>query len=148
MKLIVLRLTALFLATKTTNNPISLERYTTRIPKTAPADVLDLEFLVAQSLGFEFAVWHAHRALWGIWLDIQVCPLSILDVNSCLHLRLEYSWEHGKNSTNLLRHSSKPCSRLSSHRRGADIYTFTNRPCRIFPFASSRSRAVGGHQDA
>lgn len=78
MKLTFLRLTALFLATKTTNNPISLERYTTRIPKTAPADVLDLEFLVAQSLGFEFAVWHAHRALWGIWLDIQVCLLQIL----------------------------------------------------------------------
>ncbi|KAG6901912.1 hypothetical protein C0995_006750 [Termitomyces sp. Mi166 len=65
-------LTALFLATKTTNNPISLETYTTHIPKTAPSDVLDLEFLVAQSLGFEFAVWHAHRALWGIILDIQV----------------------------------------------------------------------------
>jgi cyclin H len=70
------RLTTLFLATKTTNNPISLERYTTRIPKTTPADVLDLEFLVAQSLGFEFAVWHAHRALWGIWLDIQVCAFQ------------------------------------------------------------------------
>lgn len=66
------RLTALFLATKTTNNPISLESYTSRIPKTAPADVLDLEFLVAQSLGFDFAVWHAHRALWGLWLDVQV----------------------------------------------------------------------------
>lgn len=66
------RLTALFLATKTTNNPISLETYTTHIPKTAPSDVLDLEFLVAQSLNFEFTVWHAHRALWGIWLDLQV----------------------------------------------------------------------------
>ncbi|KAF8167958.1 cyclin-like protein [Crassisporium funariophilum] len=67
-------LTALFLATKTTNNPIALETYTTHIPRTAPSDVLDLEFLVAQSLGFEFAVWHAHRALWGIWLDIQSLP--------------------------------------------------------------------------
>jgi len=67
-------LTALFLATKTTNNPISLEAYTNHIPKTAPNDVLDLEFLVAQSLGFEFAVWHAHRALWGIWLDVQSLP--------------------------------------------------------------------------
>ncbi|KAH9486787.1 Cyclin mcs2 [Psilocybe cubensis] len=67
-------LTALFLATKTTNNPISLETYTAHIPKTSPNDVLDLEFLVAQSLGFEFAVWHAHRALWGIWLDIQNLP--------------------------------------------------------------------------
>ncbi|KAF9532073.1 cyclin-like protein [Crepidotus variabilis] len=64
-------LTALFLATKTTNNPISLEIYTTHIPKTSPSDVLDLEFLVAQSLNFEFAIWHAHRALWGLWLDIQ-----------------------------------------------------------------------------
>ena len=27
---------------------------------------------MAQSLGFEFAVWHSHRALWGIWLDLQV----------------------------------------------------------------------------
>lgn len=68
------RLTALFLATKTTNNPISLEAYTSHIPKTIPSDVLDLEFLVAQSLGFEFAVWHAHRALWGIWLDLQSLP--------------------------------------------------------------------------
>ncbi|KAJ7431825.1 hypothetical protein B0H11DRAFT_2180008 [Mycena galericulata] len=67
-------LTALFLATKTTNNPISLEAYTNNIPKTNPSDVLDLEFLVAQSLGFEFAVWHAHRALWGIWLDLQNAP--------------------------------------------------------------------------
>ncbi|PPQ89381.1 hypothetical protein CVT25_002199 [Psilocybe cyanescens] len=44
------------------------------VMRTAPNDVLDLEFLVAQSLGFEFAVWHAHRALWGIWLDVQNLP--------------------------------------------------------------------------
>ncbi|KAG1783799.1 cyclin-like protein [Suillus placidus] len=67
-------LTALFLATKTTNNPISLESYTSNIPKTSSSDVLDLEFLVSQSLNFEFAVSHAHRALWGIWLDLQSLP--------------------------------------------------------------------------
>ncbi|KIM67175.1 hypothetical protein SCLCIDRAFT_108940 [Scleroderma citrinum Foug A] len=67
-------LTALFLATKTTNNPISLDSYTSNIPKTSHSDVLDLEFLVAQSLNFEFAVWHAHRALWGLWLDLQSLP--------------------------------------------------------------------------
>ncbi|KAG5654767.1 hypothetical protein H0H81_003775 [Sphagnurus paluster] len=72
-------LTALFLATKTTNNPISLEAYTSHIPRTAPADVLDLEFLVAQSLGFEFAVWHSHRALWGMMLDVQNLPGSPQD---------------------------------------------------------------------
>ncbi|KAI0757125.1 cyclin-like protein [Daedaleopsis nitida] len=64
-------LTALFLATKTTNHPISLESYASHIPRTVPSDVLDLEFLVAQSLGFDFAAWHSHRALWGIWLDLQ-----------------------------------------------------------------------------
>lgn len=66
------RLTALFLATKTTNNPISLDSYAAHIPRTEPGDVLELEFLVAQSLGFDFAVWHPHRALWGAWLDMQV----------------------------------------------------------------------------
>jgi len=66
------RLTALFLATKTTNNPISLDSYAAHIPRTEPADVLELEFLVAQSLGFDFAIWHPHRALWGAWLDLQV----------------------------------------------------------------------------
>ncbi|KDQ63759.1 hypothetical protein JAAARDRAFT_148424 [Jaapia argillacea MUCL 33604] len=64
-------LTALFLATKTCNHPISLDEYTSHIPNTSPSDVLDLEFLIAQSLGFEFAVWHPHRALWGLWLDVQ-----------------------------------------------------------------------------
>ncbi|TFK57308.1 cyclin-like protein [Heliocybe sulcata] len=67
-------LTALFLATKTANQPIPIDVYTSRIPKTSASDVLDLEFLVAQSLGFEFTVWHAYRALWGIWLDIQSLP--------------------------------------------------------------------------
>jgi cyclin H len=65
------RLTALFLATKTTNNPIGLDLFTSRL-KQNPSDVLDLELLVAQSLSFEFAIWHAHRALWGLWLDLQV----------------------------------------------------------------------------
>ena len=76
------RLTALYLATKTTNHPISLESYTANIPRTNASDVLDLEFLVAQSLAFEFAVWHAHRALWGIWLDIQAS--SVLSIHNRL----------------------------------------------------------------
>ncbi|KAG8927870.1 hypothetical protein FRC01_006786 [Tulasnella sp. 417] len=68
-------LTAIFLAAKTSNHPIGIEQYVHSIPKTKPADVLDLEFLVAQSLRFEFTVWHAHRALWGIWLDVQSLPV-------------------------------------------------------------------------
>ncbi|KAJ3511207.1 hypothetical protein NMY22_g15725 [Coprinellus aureogranulatus] len=67
-------LTALYLAAKTCNSWIGIEHYVSRIPQLQPSDVLDLEFLVAQSLSFEFAVWHAHRALWGIWLDVQSLP--------------------------------------------------------------------------
>jgi cyclin H len=61
-----------------------LEVYTTHIPKTTPQDVLDLEFLVAQSLNFEFVVWHAHRSLWGIWLDVQVLKTDHLDFDRIL----------------------------------------------------------------
>ncbi|TDL28406.1 cyclin-like protein [Rickenella mellea] len=83
-------LTALFLATKTTNHPISLEFYASHIPKTTPSDVLDLEFLVAQSLGFEFSVWHAHRALWGLWLDIQTLPdISITTLSQVQEIALQ-----------------------------------------------------------
>ncbi|KAG8856956.1 hypothetical protein FRB96_006219 [Tulasnella sp. 330] len=67
-------LTTIFLAAKTSNHPIGIDLYVNNIPKTKASDVLDLEFLVAQSLRFEFTVWHAHRALWGIWLDIQDLP--------------------------------------------------------------------------
>jgi len=65
------RLTALFLAAKTCNRPVSIADYAARIPKTTPDDVLSLEFPVAQALNFEFAVWHPHRALWGLFLDAQ-----------------------------------------------------------------------------
>ena len=93
---LVHRLTALFLATKTSNHPISLEAYASHIPKTAPSDVLDLEFLVAQSLGFDFAVWHPHRALWGIWLDVQVGAIDstfrqLIDFHPTRHFRTSRS---------------------------------------------------------
>lgn len=32
---------------------------------------------MAQSLGFEFSVWHAHRALWGLRLDLQVSSVAL-----------------------------------------------------------------------
>ncbi|QRV76383.1 Cyclin, C-terminal domain [Ceratobasidium sp. AG-Ba] len=69
-------ITILFLATKTCNMPVSLDYYVSKLPsgKTSAQDVLELEFLVAQSLSFEFTVWHAHKALWGIALDLQSLP--------------------------------------------------------------------------
>ena len=76
------RLTVIFLAAKTSNHPIPIDTYASRIPKTTREDVLDLEFLVAQSLGFEFVVWHAYRSLWGIYLDIQVSVVWHLTSNN------------------------------------------------------------------
>lgn len=43
-----------------------------KIPKLTPEDVLEKEFLVAQSLSFEFWVRGADKALRGWTLDMQV----------------------------------------------------------------------------
>ncbi|KAH9466075.1 hypothetical protein MJO29_007749 [Puccinia striiformis f. sp. tritici] len=67
-------LTCLFLATKTENTSISIDSFASRIPKTTNEDVLALEFLVAQSLKFQFKVHHSHLAARGIYLDLQTCP--------------------------------------------------------------------------
>lgn len=66
-----------------------MEVYTSHIPKTTPQDVLDLEFLVAQSLNFEFAIWHAHRSLWGIWLEIQVHETALLELTELIFFVLQ-----------------------------------------------------------
>ncbi|GAA6012916.1 hypothetical protein JCM11491_006225 [Sporobolomyces phaffii] len=66
-------LTCVFLATKTENFPISVDSFSARV-KTPPVDILSLEFLVSQSLKFEYKVHHAHLALNGILLDLQTCP--------------------------------------------------------------------------
>lgn len=110
----VSRLTALFLATKTTNNPISLDSYTSNIPRTTTSDVLDLEFLVAQSLNFEFAVWHSHRALWGLWLDLQVRhpPISRFSSHA---LQVIVRCHGGPNVTGRVRDSAQACPRLTIH---------------------------------
>ncbi|CAE6418887.1 unnamed protein product [Rhizoctonia solani] len=90
-------ITILFLATKTSNMPISLDYYVSKLPsgKTEAADVLALEFLVAQSLNFEFSVWHAHRALWGIVLDVQSIPE--IDQESTKHTHSS-ALQHSRNS--------------------------------------------------
>ncbi|KAH9807590.1 cyclin-like protein [Melampsora americana] len=69
-------LTCLFLATKTENTSISIDSFASRIPKTTNDDVLSMEFLVAQSLRFEFKVHHAHLAARGIYLDLQQTSMN------------------------------------------------------------------------
>ncbi|GAA6061324.1 hypothetical protein JCM10212_003214 [Sporobolomyces blumeae] len=63
-------LTCVFLATKTENFPISIDTFSARV-KTPPTEILSLEFLVSQSLRFEYKVHHAHLALSGVLLDLQ-----------------------------------------------------------------------------
>lgn len=66
------RPTCLFLALKTENHLVPIDAFISRFSKLNAAEILQLEFLVAQSLKFEFSVWHAHKALRGFWLDLQV----------------------------------------------------------------------------
>ncbi|KAK4701463.1 cyclin H, partial [Phenoliferia sp. Uapishka_3] len=63
-------LTCVFLATKTENHPISIDSFSGKI-KSKPEDILSLEFLVSQSLRFEYKVHHAHLAAYGLSLDLQ-----------------------------------------------------------------------------
>ena len=68
----ILRPTCLFLAAKTTNYPVPIDQFIPKFAKLSPADVLDTEFTVAQSLGFEFWVRGAEKALRGWTLEFQV----------------------------------------------------------------------------
>lgn len=63
--------TIVFLAAKLENYFISIESFSSRIPKTKPADILDLEFVVLQTLQFTLLVHHPFRPLWGFFLDFQ-----------------------------------------------------------------------------
>ncbi|SNX84761.1 related to Cyclin H [Melanopsichium pennsylvanicum] len=74
-------ITCIFLASKAENYPLSLSEFSRKLAGKQASDpkvveenrrtVLDLEFLVSQSLNFEYAVHGAHRAVYGLVLDIQ-----------------------------------------------------------------------------
>lgn len=69
------RLTSIFLATKTENHYMTIHKFASML-KATPEDVLALEFLVSQSLRFEYKVHHAHLAGYGLSLDLQVSPTA------------------------------------------------------------------------
>jgi cyclin H len=71
------RPTCLFLAAKTTNYPVPIDVFVQKIAKLQPSDVLDTEFLVAQSLAFEFWVRGAEKALRGWGLEFQVSAAGV-----------------------------------------------------------------------
>lgn len=73
-------ITCIFLASKAENYPLSLKEFARKLAgKSGDAavveenrrTVLDLEFLVSQSLSFEYSVTGAHRSLYGLILDLQ-----------------------------------------------------------------------------
>ncbi|CAD6884448.1 unnamed protein product [Tilletia laevis] len=81
-------LTCLFLATKTENVPMSLHNFAYKVGGKAPTreavdesarSIREHEFLVSQSLQFEFMLWGAGRALAGLMADVQLLdpPLPV-----------------------------------------------------------------------
>lgn len=63
--------TCLFLAAKTTNHPVPVDAFVAKLKGFEASDVLDLEFLIAQSLSFEFWVRGADKPLRGWYLEFQ-----------------------------------------------------------------------------
>ncbi|WVQ84563.1 hypothetical protein IAT38_006717 [Cryptococcus sp. DSM 104549] len=66
--------TCLFLAAKTTNYPVLVDQFISKFSKLTTKDVLEKEFLVAQSLGFEFWVRSSEKSLRGWSLEMQKQP--------------------------------------------------------------------------
>jgi cyclin H len=71
------RPTCLFLAAKTTNFPVPVDVFIKKFSKMSQADILDTEFLVAQSLGFEFWIRGPEKALRGWALELQAIPVDL-----------------------------------------------------------------------
>ncbi|KAK4054680.1 hypothetical protein OIO90_003492 [Microbotryomycetes sp. JL221] len=69
-------LTCVFLATKTENCPCSIDSFASKV-KTSTSDILELEFLVSQSLRFQYKVHHAHLCASGLLLDMQTTGASL-----------------------------------------------------------------------
>ncbi|WFD18556.1 hypothetical protein MCAP1_000760 [Malassezia caprae] len=90
----LIMLTSIYLASKAENYPLALSHFCAQVNKNSPprppgqapsaarGDVTekiigDLEFGMVQSLDFELAVHGAHRALYGLILDLQTIEPSL-----------------------------------------------------------------------
>lgn len=71
------RPTCLFLAAKTTNHPIPIEVFVPKFKNFKSSDILEIEFVIAQSLAFEFWTHGAERSLRGWFLEFQNKPANI-----------------------------------------------------------------------
>jgi cyclin H len=87
-------ITCIFLASKAENYALNLGEFARKLAGKSNEravieenrrTVLDLEFLVSQSLQFEYAVTGAHRALYGLLLDLQSLPDNQAPAREELH---------------------------------------------------------------
>ncbi len=87
-------ITCIFLASKAENYALNLGEFARKLAGKSNdravieenrRTVLDLEFLVSQSLQFEYAVTGAHRALYGLLLDLQSLPDNQAPAREELH---------------------------------------------------------------
>lgn len=61
---------ALFLATKTENNYVSLRAFAEKLPKATPEGIIAPEFLLTQGLRFTFEVRHPQHGLEGGYMEL------------------------------------------------------------------------------
>lgn len=73
--------TCVFLAAKAENFFVPVAKFCSHLPKSEPAHILDLEFLVLESLSFTLMVQNGIRLLHGFFLDLQaVLPTTSKEV--------------------------------------------------------------------
>lgn len=70
-ELIVFRVTCIFLATKTENHYISVEKFASKLPKVESSWIIEQEFVVMDALRFNLMIHHPYLALHGLFLDMQ-----------------------------------------------------------------------------
>ncbi|CCG80712.1 Cyclin mcs2 [Taphrina deformans PYCC 5710] len=64
-------ITSLFLATKTCEHHVDLDTFVAKFPKQTKESVLEHEFMISSTIGFDFVHWSAYRPLYGFVLDIE-----------------------------------------------------------------------------
>lgn len=139
------RLTCLFLATKTENSMINITDFAQKV-KTPAKDILDLEFLVSQSLNFQYKVHHAHVAARGLFYDMQVrtIPLSasriVVTTQRTDHDRRSRTTRSGRNGR------SRPPSRRTTDRRRDPLYSLSNRSRRLLVERARRRRDLAASE--
>jgi len=107
--------TALYLATKTTNVHFSARAFAARIAtirgleSTTMGQILAPEHIIVQGMRFTFDVRHPHRALKGIYLELQML-VSLVRGD-----KPPSSWSDGKSAAQIAKEADHPVSRVRAY---------------------------------